>query len=164
MALNPALKLGYAYEENKKYTLELRRDFTQNSEIDQINRFRKPYKSRDRNPNPEVILKYKFCSGTHNKGSCQAYGKICNNCGSNGHFAKCCAKKKAIHLLNQEYSDYTAHDDSFSDYEDFPDGTINVENLNPSDNDDIILKIQIIEIHLQNVFQIIQTTKFLMVI
>ena len=73
-------------------------------------------------------------------------------------------KTKAIHLLNQEYSDYTVQDDSFSDYEDFPDGTINVENLNPSDNDDIILKIQIIEIHLQNVFQIIQTTKFLMII
>ena len=95
LALDSALQLGHAYEENKKYTLELRRDFTQNYEVDQINRFRKLYQSRDRNPNPEVILKYKFCSGTHNKGSCQAYGKICNNCESNGHFAKCCAKKES---------------------------------------------------------------------
>lgn len=48
--------------------------------------------------------------------------------------AKCSAKKKSIHLSNQEYSDYTAQDASLSDCEDFLVGNINFESLNPSDD------------------------------
>ena len=81
-------------------------------------------------------MKCKFCSRTHNKGSCPAYGKICNNCGNKGHFAKCCTKKKGIHSLNQECSDNTAQDDSPNDCENFFIGTINVQNSNPSDSGD----------------------------
>ena len=55
-------------------------------------------------------MKCKFCSKTQNKGSCPAYGKICNNCGNKGHFAKCCTKKKSIYLINQECSDNTAQE------------------------------------------------------
>ena len=84
------------------------------------------HRSQERNPNLEVIVKCKFCSRTHNKGSCPAYGKICNNCRNKGHFAKCCAEKKGIHLLNQEYSDNTAQDDSPNDCKTFFIGTINV--------------------------------------
>ena len=36
LTLDSALKLGQAYKETKKHVLELRRDFTQNPEIDQI--------------------------------------------------------------------------------------------------------------------------------
>ena len=84
----------------KKLALELRRDFTQNPEIDQIYKFQKSYRSRERNPHLEVIMKCNFCSWTHNKGSCPAYGNICNNCGNKDHFAKCCTKKKGIYSLN----------------------------------------------------------------
>ena len=66
----------YFHEKSKKHALELRQDFTQNSEIIQINKFRKHCRFRDQNPNPEVIMKCKFCSGKHNKSSCPAYGKI----------------------------------------------------------------------------------------
>ena len=96
LTLDSALKLGHAYEETKKYALELRRDFTQNPEIDQIYKFRKSCRSRERNPNPEVIMKCKFCSGTHNKGSCPAYGKIYNNCGNKGHLLNVALKRKAF--------------------------------------------------------------------
>ena len=99
LTLGSALKLEHTYEETKKHVLELRQDFIQNPEIDQIYKFCRPYGARERNPNPEVIMKCKFCFGTHNKGSCPSYGKICNNCGNKGHFAKCCTKKKGIHLL-----------------------------------------------------------------
>ena len=126
LTLDSALKLGHAYEETKKYALELWRDFTQNPEIDHIYKCRISHRSRERNPNLEVIVKCKFCSRTHNKGSCPAYGKICNNCRNKGHFAKCCAEKKGIHLLNQEYSDNTAQDDSPNDCKIFFIGTINV--------------------------------------
>ena len=47
LTLDSALKLGHAYEEIKIHALELRRDFTQNPEIDQIYKFRKSYRSRN---------------------------------------------------------------------------------------------------------------------
>ena len=96
MTLDCALKLGYAYKETKKHVLELWRDFIQNPEIDQIYKFRKPYRFQERNPNPEVIMKCKFCSGTHNKGTCPAYGKIYNNCGNKGHLLNVALKRKAF--------------------------------------------------------------------
>ena len=139
LTLDYALKLGHAYEETKKHPLELRRDFLQSPEIDQIDKFRKYYRSQERNPNLEVIVNCKFCSGTYNKGSCPAYGKICNNCGNKGHFAKCCTKKKSIHSLNQECSDNTAQNDSPKDWKFFI-GTINVQNSNPSDSGNINLE------------------------
>ena len=76
-------------------------------------------------------MKCKFCSGTHNKGSCPTYGKISNNCRNKGHFAKCCTKKKGIHSLNQECSDNTAQDDSAM--------TVKIV-LNPGDSGDINVK------------------------
>ena len=79
-------------------------------------------------------MKCKFCSRSHNRGSCPAYGKICNNCGNKGYFAKCYTKKKGIHSLNQECSDNTAQDHSPNDCENFFIGTINVHNSNPSDS------------------------------
>ena len=80
--------------------------------INHIYKFRKSHRSWEQNPNLEVIMKCKFCSRTNNKGSCPAYGKICNNCGNKDHFAKCCTKKKSIYSLNQECSDNTAQNDS----------------------------------------------------
>ena len=140
LTLDSALKLGHAYKETKKQALELWRDFTQNPEIDQVYKFRKSYRPREQNPNLEVIVKCKFCSGTHNKGSCPPYGKIWNNCRNKGHFAKCCTKKKGIHSLNQECSDNAAQDDSRNDCENCFIGTINVQNSNPGDSGDINLK------------------------
>ena len=141
LTLDSAPKLGHAYEEIKKHA-ELRRDFTQNHEIDQIYKCWKYYRSRERNPNLEVNvnLEVKFYSGTHNKVSCPAYGKICNNCGNKSHFAKCCSKKKGIHSLSQEYGDNTAQDDSPNAGENFFIGTINVQNSDPSDSGDINLE------------------------
>ena len=112
LTLDSALKFGHAYKETKKHALELRRDLTQNPEIYQIYKFRKSYRSRERNPNLEVIVKLLFCSWTHNKSSCPAYSKICNNCGNKDHFAKSWTKKKGIYSLNQDCGDNTAQGDS----------------------------------------------------
>ena len=79
-------------------------------------------------------MKCKFCSRSHNRGTCPTYGKICNNYGNKGYFAKCCAKKKGIHSLNQECSDNTAQDHSPNDCENFFIWTINAHNSNPSDS------------------------------
>ncbi len=41
------------------------------------------------------------CGGTHIPQSCPAYGKICNSCGKNNHFAKC-ERKKYIQLKSSQ--------------------------------------------------------------
>ena len=81
-------------------------------------------------------MKYKFCYGTHNKGSCQAYGKVCNNCKGMSLLLNVVVKRKA-HSLNQEYSDNTVQDGSLSDSEVFFIDTINVQNSNPSNIIDV---------------------------
>ena len=96
LTLDSALTFGHSYKETRKHALEPRRDLTQNPEIYQIYKFRKSYRSLERNPNLEVIVKLLFCSGTHNKSSCRTYSKILNNCGNKDHFAKSWTKKKGI--------------------------------------------------------------------
>lgn len=50
-----------------------------------------------------MINKCKFCSYSHKRGSCPAYGKICNNCKKRGHFSKCCTKaRKQINQIEQQ--------------------------------------------------------------
>ena len=49
--------------------------------------------NKNDNNNKELIKYCKFCSGSHQRGSCPAYGKMCNNCEKKGHFAKCCNSK-----------------------------------------------------------------------
>ena len=44
----------------------------------------------------EKITNCKFCSYTHNRGSCPAYHKNCNLCKKRGHFSKCCTNKQRI--------------------------------------------------------------------
>ena len=51
---------------------------------------------------PEMINKCKFCSYSHKRGSCPAYGKTCNNCKKKGHFPKYCTKaRKQINQIEQ---------------------------------------------------------------
>ena len=42
-----------------------------------------------------LIKNCKFCSYTHKRGNCSAYGKKCKNCLKPNHFAKCCPNKSA---------------------------------------------------------------------
>ena len=53
----------------------------------------------------EMIMKYKFCSYTHKRGSYPAYDKVCNSCHKKGHFCKCCINfkrqdTKQINIVN----------------------------------------------------------------
>ena len=47
------------------------------------------HKTQPRTQSFEIINKCKFCSYSHKRGSCPAYGKSCNNCQKKGHFSKC---------------------------------------------------------------------------
>ena len=58
---------------------------TSEPEINQINKHK----------GKEIIKQCKFCAGSHPRGACPAYGKICNNCKSKGHYSKCCSKSSS---------------------------------------------------------------------
>ena len=64
-----------------------------------------------------LIKNCKFCSYTHKRGSCSAYGKKCKKCSKLNHFAKCCPEKnKSVEQVYCESSDsdqYYAADDTF---------------------------------------------------
>ena len=60
-----------------------------------------------------MILKCKFCSYTHKRGSCPAYEKVCNSCHKKGHFSKCCLnfKRQDIKQIKKDKSKFYDSDD-----------------------------------------------------
>ena len=48
------------------------------------------HKAQPRTQSSEIISKCKFCTYSHKRGSCPAYGKSFNNCEKKGHFSKSC--------------------------------------------------------------------------
>ena len=59
--------------------------------------------NQPRTYSPEMINKCKFCSYSHKRGSCQAYGKIYNNCKKKDIFLSAVLKRenKSIKLNNK---------------------------------------------------------------
>ena len=43
----------------------------------------------------DKILDCNYCSHTHGKGSCPAYGKVCSRCGRKNHFDKKCRQDRS---------------------------------------------------------------------
>ena len=60
-----------------------------------------------------MIMKCKFCSFTHKRGSCPAYHKVCNSCYKKRHFSKCCVnfKRQDINQINIDESKFYNSDD-----------------------------------------------------
>ena len=48
--------------------------------VDEIRKNRRPVNNPPRTYSSKMINKCKFCSYSHKRGSCPAYGKLCNNC------------------------------------------------------------------------------------
>ena len=100
--LNKAIKLGQAAEETKKHAQQLKveREHT-------VYKIQKsPPWQQDRS-NRETINNCKFCSYSHVRGKCPAYGKHCNNCNKLNHFSKCCRSKRTaeVDLVNTQIGD-----------------------------------------------------------
>lgn len=102
--LEAVLRNGRASEASKKQSTELNKinNETANAEIHHINERRSTptgqhrqlgNRNRQQNQQKEVIFKCKFCSGTHQRGSCPAFEKTCNKCNKKGHYSKCCKSK-----------------------------------------------------------------------
>ena len=75
-----------------------------------------------------MIQKCKYCSYTHKRGSCPAYGKICNLCKKKNHFSVCCSKnnktKKEKYKKVDRISQTVSNTCSEEEYEHFFIGTV----------------------------------------
>ena len=65
--------------------------------------------------NPDLIKKGKFCSFSHKRNSCPAYGKLCNNCKKENIFAKCCNTKKVNNV--HKYQNHPESDEISKSFE-----------------------------------------------
>ena len=90
--LEKATKLAYASEQTKSQLKSI-----QSNNISTVKR-------------SDTILKCKFCSGSHRRGNCPAYGKTCLNCNKKNHFAKCCFSK--IKLKEIKYDNDSSEDEN----------------------------------------------------
>lgn len=63
-----------------------------------------PKKDFRQHSNSQTELDCKFCGRKHErkKERCPAWGKKCNKCGNQNHFASCCTKKLEAHAVNSE--------------------------------------------------------------
>ena len=70
----------------------------------------------------------------HKRGTCPAYGKLCNNCKKKNHFAKRCNVK----TMFKKYQDSSESDESSEVFENEAlfIGALSNENVLPFDNDD----------------------------
>ena len=55
--------------------------------------------------NQKEIIKCKPCNGSHPRGKCLAYGKLCLTCNRKNHFKVCCPQNgKKVHKIGQTES------------------------------------------------------------
>ncbi|CAB4026344.1 Hypothetical predicted protein, partial [Paramuricea clavata] len=103
LTLAKAIDAGIAAEETKRHAKELEKH-QQSSDIHQVYHSKeRKLKESSRAPD-DVIKKYKFCNGSHQRGNCPAYGKRCRTCNRKNHFAVCCSQKSVKCVTEQDKS------------------------------------------------------------
>ena len=82
-----------------------------------VDKIRRQFSNNEKSQkeSPELIRKCKFCSSSHKRGSCPAYGKLCNNCKKKNHIAKCCNVKKVNNA--HKYQDSSESDENSKIFE-----------------------------------------------
>ena len=93
LTLQKAVQLGHAAEETKRHVKELQNDTVHKKKFDGNGKKNVPRSSSG--CGKSLIKNCKFCSYTHKRGNCSAYGKKCKNCLKPNHFAKFCPNKSA---------------------------------------------------------------------
>ena len=60
-----------------------------------VEAIRKGFKSHSHSDTHTDYTDCKFCGKTHNKGKCQAFGKVCNRCSHKNHFESKCRSSRS---------------------------------------------------------------------
>ncbi len=137
LTLEKAIAAGHAAEETKRHAKELK-EHQESADVHKINRGRDklPRSPDKRSKHPDnVINKCKFCSGSHQRGKCPAYGKRCHKCQQRNHFEVCCPEKEVKSVAENNTPTTSSSDDEDEFYIDMVTSdspTINESSTNPS--------------------------------
>ena len=137
LTLEKAIAAGHAAEETKRHAKELK-EHQESADVHKINRGRDklPRGPDKRSKHPDnVINKCKFCSGSHQRGKCPAYGKRCHKCQRKNHFEVCCPEKEVKSVAENNTPTTSSSDDDDEFYIDMVTSdspTINESSTNPS--------------------------------
>ena len=91
LSLNKAIQLGQAAEETRKHASELHS--IKPCPVDAIDSSSK-VQGKQNSARADFFENCRFCGRGHRRGSCFAYNKRCNSCGSLHHFARFCPQQK----------------------------------------------------------------------
>ena len=88
LTLLRTISSGHAAEQIWKHALKILQSQS-TANCHKINNFCKPCHQAPNEESKEII-KCKPCNGSHPRGKCLAYGKLCLNCNRKNHFKVCC--------------------------------------------------------------------------
>lgn len=126
LTLERAVKAGRTAELTKQRLGILQREtksvnYTKKSSSNKKNmeqpRQQRPGRSGTQNSSGNTndkIQNCRFCSFSHYRGNCPAYGQTCNKCKKRNHFASRCPTNRSVHRVDHEDSDFSSTDDDKS--------------------------------------------------
>ena len=117
LSLDKARNIFPAAEEVKVQTKEMQNNKTNmTSNVGLVkHKSKKRLKPADRKP-AEMIKNCKYCGGSHLQAKCLAYGKKCNICFKNNHFAKVSKQRKTVKAVNISKSRSTSDSNSENEW------------------------------------------------
>lgn len=114
LTLDVAIKLGQAAEATKQQAVTLARPLTgSQAAVDVLNlkgNSNRPQRQQQAsNSSTASSQTCKYCSSSHPRGKCPAYGKMCSKCHKLNHYASVClSTSRSVHYANT----YQSNDDS----------------------------------------------------
>lgn len=118
LTLTACIDMGRAHETSQQQTMQMTRKSQDAQEV-QAFRAKKAAMKGSRERRQDNGTSCRYCGGKHPrvKEKCPAYGKRCNACGANNHFASCCKtnrqyqKKTKIRHIEEEDTDAESEDE-----------------------------------------------------
>ena len=138
LTLDKVVSTCQTYEATRKEakTMQQSSNKDRNYDIDAVRKFdktkQKHYKYKERDSN--IISKCKYCSYSHKRGECPAYGKVCNSCKKKNHFSACCTKKNKEIPPKKEINQVHVADDPSTSEDEFEEFFIGVINGDPKED------------------------------
>ncbi|XP_019746382.1 uncharacterized protein LOC109528343 [Hippocampus comes] len=104
LTLDECVSMCRAAETTKAQAKELRRGETTVHAINKAQRKKNTFSKQKDQKEKTTEFTCGRCGGSHKPKSCPAFGKSCNNCGKNNHYAKCCraTSKQKVHTVEED--------------------------------------------------------------
>lgn len=108
LTLDKCVSMCRAAETTRPQAKELRRGETIVHAIHKEQRKKKTFTKQKDPKEKSAEFKCGKCGGSHKPKSCPAFGKLCNHCGKNNHYADCCkaATRQKVHTVEGEEDEF----------------------------------------------------------